>query len=94
MASAAPNRLPPPAGPRPITHVLFDMDGLLLDTETCYTTAQAAVLARYGREFSKELKGKRSRGLGGLPLQSCKPSSTPAPPSRRGAGASSRRRVP
>ena len=45
-------------GPRPITHALFDMDGLLLDTETCYTTAQAAVLARYGREFSRELKGE------------------------------------
>jgi pseudouridine-5'-monophosphatase len=34
------------------------MDGLLLDTETCYTTAQARVLEPFGREFTRELKSK------------------------------------
>jgi (DL)-glycerol-3-phosphatase len=69
FASAAPTRCrrptttmatatSPPAGPRPITHVLFDMDGLLLDTETCYSTAQAAMLKPYGRQFTPALKAQ------------------------------------
>jgi HAD superfamily hydrolase (TIGR01509 family) len=36
----------PPDGP-----VLFDCDGLLLDTETCWTRAETALFARYGRSF-------------------------------------------
>ena len=55
-----------PAGPRPITHALFDMDGLLLDTETCYSVAQAAVLAPHGVEFTPEKKG-RMMGMKALP---------------------------
>jgi hypothetical protein len=48
---------PPP--PRVIiTHVLFDMDGLLLNTESFYTIAQKEILAKYGREFTWELKVK------------------------------------
>lgn len=54
--TAAGDRPGPPLGPRPVTHALFDMDGLLLDTETCYTVAQTAVLARHGREFTTDLK--------------------------------------
>jgi HAD superfamily hydrolase (TIGR01509 family) len=57
-ASAQAAQPPPPAGPRPITHVLFDMDGLLLDTETLYTVAQSAVLAQYGHEFTREKKAQ------------------------------------
>ena|SRR5690349_18831880 len=31
--------------------VLFDCDGLLLDTETCWTRAETALFARYGRPY-------------------------------------------
>ncbi|KAF6262827.1 HAD-like domain-containing protein [Scenedesmus sp. NREL 46B-D3] len=41
-----------------ITHVIFDMDGLLLDTETFYTIAQQEILAGLGKEFSWDLKVK------------------------------------
>ncbi|KAK0343141.1 hypothetical protein LTS16_008857 [Friedmanniomyces endolithicus] len=38
---------PPP--PRPIRACLFDMDGLLLDSEDKYTTCTNAILSRYNR---------------------------------------------
>ena len=31
--------------------VLFDCDGLLLDTETCWSRAESALFTRYGRPF-------------------------------------------
>lgn len=37
-----------PAGDGP---VLFDCDGLLLDSETCWTRAETALFARYGRSY-------------------------------------------
>lgn len=37
-----------PSGDGP---VLFDCDGLLLDTETCWTRAESALFARYGRSY-------------------------------------------
>lgn len=42
----------------PITHVLFDMDGLLLDTESHYTVAQQQICAAHGCEFTWELKAR------------------------------------
>ena len=39
-----------------ISHCLFDMDGLLLNTEDLYTIAQQEVLKPYGREFTWSLK--------------------------------------
>ncbi|TKY54572.1 (DL)-glycerol-3-phosphatase 2 [Spatholobus suberectus] len=43
---------------RPITHVVFDMDGLLLDTEKFYTQVQEIILARYNKTFDWTLKAK------------------------------------
>jgi pseudouridine 5'-phosphatase len=43
---------------RPVSHVIYDMDGLLLATEQLYTEAMRVVLARYGRELDWSLKAQ------------------------------------
>lgn len=35
-----------------------DMDGLLLNTETFYTIVQKQILAKYGKEFTWDLKAQ------------------------------------
>ncbi|KAL0868494.1 hypothetical protein ABMA27_007975 [Loxostege sticticalis] len=42
----------------PVTHVLFDMDGLILNTEELYTIAFQNILTPYGKEYTFELKLK------------------------------------
>lgn len=42
----------------PITHVLFDLDGTLLDSEALYTEATQIVCDRYGASFDLALKRK------------------------------------
>ena len=41
-----------------ITHVIYDMDGLLLDTEPFYTEATQAIVGRYGHTFDWSLKSR------------------------------------
>jgi len=38
--------------------VLFDMDGLLLDTENMYTLGTQTILSQYGKEYSWDFKAK------------------------------------
>ncbi|KJE89284.1 haloacid dehalogenase-like hydrolase [Capsaspora owczarzaki ATCC 30864] len=54
--AAAPVAAVPGVGP--ITHVIFDMDGLLLNTESMYSIASETILARYGKKFTYELKAQ------------------------------------
>jgi beta-phosphoglucomutase-like phosphatase (HAD superfamily) len=49
-----------------ISHVIFDMDGLLLDTEPFYTEAHKTLAARYGKVFDWTVKSK----MIGLPSHS------------------------
>ncbi|MCP9258817.1 hypothetical protein DINM_001815 [Dirofilaria immitis] len=41
-----------------ITHVIFDLDGLLLDSENIYTRVNEEILSAYGKKFTMELKAK------------------------------------
>lgn len=47
-----------------ITHVIFDMDGLILDTETLYEKAINSVTKRYGHEYPFEVKMKTMGRIG------------------------------
>ena len=42
--------------PGPFDAVIFDNDGLLLDTEEAWTRAEQDLFERYGREFTMEHK--------------------------------------
>ena len=39
-----------------ITHVIYDMDGLLLDTESLNEQVNSEIVQRYGKSFNAELK--------------------------------------
>ncbi len=41
---------------RPAKHVIFDLDGILLDTEPLYTRAIQAVVSEYGKTFDWSIK--------------------------------------
>ena len=42
---------------RPVHHVIFDLDGVLLDTEPLYTRATQAIVGQYGKVFDWAVKG-------------------------------------
>jgi pseudouridine-5'-monophosphatase len=44
--------------PKPFHKVIFDLDGVLLDTEPLYTQATAAVAARFGKRYDWTIKSE------------------------------------
>ena len=63
----------PAYGYTPVTHVIFDMDGLLLDTQDMYSAVSAAILAQHGKlpdwDFKMRVIGRRAEEVAELAVQ-------------------------
>uniref|UniRef100_A0A1B6LEA4 Uncharacterized protein n=1 Tax=Graphocephala atropunctata TaxID=36148 RepID=A0A1B6LEA4_9HEMI len=42
----------------PVTHIIFDLDGLLIDSETLYRKSYTALLEKYGKVYTEEIRFK------------------------------------
>lgn len=40
----------------PVTHVVFDCDGLLVDSEQYYSEAMSKIVEKYGKKFDYQIK--------------------------------------
>lgn len=40
----------------PVSHVVFDCDGLLVDSEQYYSEAMTTIARKYGKEFNYQIK--------------------------------------
>ena len=83
--------MPPPTCPtllqekqvtQQVTHCIFDMDGLLINTEGFYTDVQECILERFNRKFTFELKSQMMGRKVRLHTLALPPSPAASTPSR------------
>jgi len=58
---------------KPVTHVIFDMDGLLLNTQTMYSSVSSKILAQHGKtpdwDFKMKVIGRRAEEVADMAVE-------------------------